>query len=172
MAAFARWNRASESERLATPPPTSPRQHHPFGTNVGSAASRASRTTFLVIDDSTFRPGNEGLMKRSIDEFLVILPPTERVALMTTPLASVRTEATTPTEVRQALERVHGNASRVQTPNEVACRTRETLESMQGLLSSLARRAHAANRHLLFDGTLGNDADDGKARHVAVRSLD
>jgi hypothetical protein len=67
-----------------------------------------------------------------------ILPATERVALMTTPLASVRTEPTTPTEVRQALERVHGNASRVQTPNEVACRTRETLEAMQGFLSSLA----------------------------------
>ena len=137
MAACARWNLSSGS---ATPGDIAgtPAPPPPFGTNVGSAAINASRTTFLVIDDSTFRPGNEGLMKRSIEEFLAILPPTDRVALMTTPLASVRTEATTATEVRQALERVTGNEPRVQTPEETACRTRETLESMRGLLSSLA----------------------------------
>ena len=127
-------------QRIGTPGDIAgtPAPPPPFGTNVGSAAINASRTTFLVIDDSTFRPGNEGLMKRAIEEFLAILPPTDRVALMTTPLASVRTEVTTPTEVRQALERVTGNEPRVQTPEETACRTRETLESMRGLLSSLA----------------------------------
>ena len=77
-------------QRIGTPGDIAgtPAPPPPFGTNVGSAAINASRTTFLVIDDSTFRPGNEGLMKRSIEEFLAILPPTDRVALMTTPLAS------------------------------------------------------------------------------------
>ena len=167
--------RALESlERIGTPGDAAsgkPMPAPPFGTNVGSAASRVSRTTFLVIDDSTFRPGNEGLMKRSIDEFLAILSATDRVALMTTPLASVRTEATTPAEVRQALDRVNGNASRVQTPDEVACRTRETLESLQGFLSSLAG-APTPPTVIFFSTGLSATTRTTGTLYDAVRSLD
>jgi hypothetical protein len=47
----------------------------PFGTNAG-ATSKATSTTYLAIDDKSFRPGNDRLMKQAIDRFLAALPPT------------------------------------------------------------------------------------------------
>ena len=47
-------------------------------------------------------------MKQAIDQFLNAIPPTDRVALLTTPLATVRTDPTTPAAVRQALAKVAG----------------------------------------------------------------
>jgi hypothetical protein len=116
----------------------------PFGTNVGSGGPSA-RTTYLVIDDKSFRPGNERLMKQAIDQFLNAVPPTTRVSLQTTPLATVRTDPTTPAEVRAALAKVVGFAMRaprdgqelVEYENELACRSRETLEALRGLFASL-----------------------------------
>ena len=175
MAARARWK---SLQRIGTPRRC--RQHGRASTTLWHqrrvGGDSASRTTFLVIDDSTFRPGNEGLMKRSIEEFLDILPPTDRVALMTTPLASVRTGATTATEVRQALERVTARIQcqpRVQTPRRRPPAARgKPSNRCAGFLVEPCRRDDVANRHLLFDRDLGNDSDDRQARHIAVRSLD
>jgi hypothetical protein len=77
--------------------------------------------------------------------------PTDRVALVTAPLASVRTDPTTPAEVRQALGRVAGVAARNPTGDEAACRTRETLEALRGLLSTLA--GSAASPTVIFFST-------------------
>ncbi len=126
--------------------PAGPPLPAPFGTNLAGATSGGGRTTFLVIDDGSFRPGNERLMKQSIDAFLNTIPPTDRVALLTTPLSSVRTDPTTPAEVRQALAKVAGHGAPIPTDdaglqryqNDAACRTRETLEALRGLLSNLA----------------------------------
>jgi hypothetical protein len=117
----------------------------PYGTNVGAGAVDASRTTYLVIDDKSFRPGNERLMKQAIDQFLNAVPPNTRVALQTTPLAAVRTDPTSPAEVRAALGKVVGfgmreprdDQERLQYENEAACRTRETLEALRSLFASL-----------------------------------
>ncbi len=125
--------------------PSGPPLPAPFGTNVAGATSGGGRTTFLVIDDGSFRPGNDRLMKQSIDSFLNTIPPADRVALLTAPLSSVRTDPTTPAEVRQALAKVAGHGAPIPTDdaglqryqNDVACRTRETLEALRGLLSSL-----------------------------------
>jgi VWFA-related protein len=125
---------AAASGDAARPP--SPPLPAPFGTNARSS-SRGGRTTFLVINDVSFRPGNDRLMKQSIEAFLDSLPPTDRVALVTTPLASVRTDPTTPAEVRQALGRVAGVAAQNPMGDEAACRTRETLEALRALFSSL-----------------------------------
>jgi hypothetical protein len=116
----------------------------PFGTNMGSAGN-SPRTTYLVIDDKSFRPGNERLMKQAIDQFLNAVPPNTRVALQTTPLATVRTDPTTPADVRTALGKVAGFAmreprddqERVQYESELACRSRETLEALRRLFASL-----------------------------------
>ena len=125
--------------------PTGPPLPAPFGSNVGGAGG-TGRTTFLIIDDGSFRPGNERLMKQAIESFLGTVPPTDRVALLTTPLSSVRTDPTTPAAVREALARVAAHGSAVPTDdaglaryqNDAACRTREVLEAMRGLLSNLA----------------------------------
>ena len=125
--------------------PTGPPLPAPFGSNVGGAGV-TGRTTFLIIDDGSFRPGNERLMKQAIESFLGTVPPTDRVALLTTPLSSVRTDPTTPAAVREALARVAAHGSAVPTDdgglaryqNDAACRTREVLEAMRGLLSNLA----------------------------------
>ncbi len=116
----------------------------PFGTNAG--ADGGGRTTFLVIDDGSFRPGNERLMKQAIDQYLNAIPPTDRVAILTMPLSTVRTDPTTPAAVRQALAKVAGSGASIPTDNagrqryegDAACRTRETLEALRTLLSSLA----------------------------------
>ena len=50
-------------------------------------------------------------MKQSIDSFLNTIPPADRVALLTAPLSSVRTDPTTPAEVRQALAKVAGHGA-------------------------------------------------------------
>ena len=84
-------------------------------------------------------------MKQSIDSFLNTIPPADRVALLTAPLSSVRTDPTTPAEVRLALAKVAGHGAPIPTDdaglqryqNDVACRTRETLEALRSLLSSL-----------------------------------
>jgi VWFA-related protein len=125
--------------------PSGPPLPAPFGTNVAGANSGGGRTTSLVIDDGSFRPGNDRLMKQSIDSFLNTIPPADRVALLTAPLSSVRTDPTTPAEVRQALAKVAAHGAPIPTDdaglqryqNDVACRTRETLEALRGLLSSL-----------------------------------
>jgi len=118
--------------------PSGPPLPAPFGTNAGAPGSVGGRTTFLVVNDISFRPGNDRLMKQSIEAFLDGLPPTDRVALVTAPLASVRTDPTTPAEVKQALGKVAAVAAQNPTGDEAACRTRETLDALRALLSSLA----------------------------------
>jgi len=123
----------------------------PYGSNGQSAASPASgRTFFFVINDTSFRPGNERLAKQSIDQFLGTLPPTERVGLITAPQPTVRIEPTTPAEVRTALARVAGVAMR---EDEVACRTRDTLDSLRSLFSSIAA-ARTPTTVVFFSGGL------------------
>jgi VWFA-related protein len=140
--------------------PSGPAPPAPFGTNVAGAASD-DRTTFLVIDDGSFRPGNERLMKQAIEQYLSAIPPTDRVALLTTPLSTVRTDATSPATVREALARVAGvgqpiptdGAARERYENDAACRTREVLEALRGLLSSLAG-ASTPPTMIFFSGSL------------------
>ena len=119
----------------AVPPPLPP----PFGSNASTGgAAHGGRTIFFLIEDASFRPGNERLAKQAIDQFLNTLAPSDRVALITLPLPTVRTDATTAAELRQALARVSGVAPPNPSDDEKSGRTRQTLESMHALLSSLA----------------------------------
>jgi hypothetical protein len=111
----------------------------PYGSNGTTEAGAISgRTIFLVINDTSFRPGNERLAKQSIEQFLGTLSPTDRVALITSPQPTIRVDPTTPAEVRTALARVAGVAAPNLSEDEAACRTRETLESLRALFTSLA----------------------------------
>jgi hypothetical protein len=116
--------------------PAAPALPPPFGSNAASSAD-GGRVYIFVIDDASFRPGNDRLTKQSIEQFLGTLSPGDRVALLTTPRPTTRLEPTTADDVRAALGRIAGVAPQQPTADEVACRTRDTLEALTALLSSL-----------------------------------
>jgi hypothetical protein len=147
----------------------------PFGTNASTGgASRGGRTIFFLIEDSSFRPGNERLTKQAIDQFLNTLAPSDRVALITLPLPTVRTEATTAAEVRLALARVNGVAPPNPSEDEQSARTRQTLEGLRSLFSSLAASeipttaiffSSGLSANLRVLGKLGTSAGDLSTEH-------
>ena len=110
----------------------------PFGTNVTAGGGAGGRIFYFVIEDATFRPGNERLAKQAVDQFLDSVSSSDRVALVTMPHPMIRTEPTTAAEVRKALARVSGVAPGSETPGDAATRTRTSLEGLRGLLSNLA----------------------------------
>jgi hypothetical protein len=127
-----RIDTVSDGKPAAAPLPA------PFGTNAATTGTSSGRIYIFVIDDASFRPGNDRLIKQSIEQFLGTIAPSDRVALLTTPRPTTRTEPTTARELRQALGRVAGVAPQQQSEDEVACRTRDTLEALRGLFSGLA----------------------------------
>jgi hypothetical protein len=135
----------------------------PYGSNASTGgAAHGGRTIFFLIEDSSFRPGNERLAKQAIDQFLNTLAPSDRVALVTMPLPTVRTEATTASELRQALARVNGVAPPNASADEQSARTRQTLESMRSLLSSLAANEIPATVIFFSSGLSANTRALGK----------
>jgi hypothetical protein len=108
----------------------------PFGTNVQSAEARSF---VLAVDDDSFRVGTERALREAADTFLDGLAPTDRVALVTMPYGGTRVDLTTEQEkVRASLAQVVGQAARAESADEMACRTRRTLDSLTGLMQSLA----------------------------------
>jgi VWFA-related protein len=143
--------------------PAGPPLPAPFGTNAtGGGASGGGRMIFLVIEDSSFRPGSERLLKQSIDLFLNDLSAADRVALMTLPLTTVRTDLTTAAEVRQALAKVNGVAPQRASDDELSARTRETLEGMRALLGSLAGNQTPSTVLFFSSGLSGTTRVTGK----------
>lgn len=110
----------------------------PFGTNVTASGGTGSRVFYFVIEDATFRPGNERLAKQAVDQFLTTVSSSDRVALVTMPHPMIRTPPTTVAEVRKALDRVAGIAPTSQTVDEAVVRTRTSLEGLRGLLTDIA----------------------------------
>jgi hypothetical protein len=133
----------------------------PYGTNGAPAdAPAAGRTIFLVIHDASFRPGNERLTKQSIDQFLGSLSRADRVSLITAPQATVRTDPTTPDEVRAALARVAGVAD--QRESDAACRSRDTLEALRSLFSSIAAARTQSTVIFFSSGLSGTNRTTGQ----------
>lgn len=107
----------------------------PFGSNLPADAGRA---VVVVIDDDSFRPGRERVLREAVQEFLRGLSRRDRVAVVTLPYGGLKVDFTTEHErVTNALLRVVGQAPQNETGSELACRTRRTLESLAGLLGSL-----------------------------------
>ena len=111
----------------------------PFGTNAMGAAGR---TLVIIVDDESFRPGLEGVLRAATDSLLDDLGPQDRLSLVTLPLGGVRVPLTTDhTRVRTAMSQLVGHASPNTTGSDFACRTRRTLESLVGYLESTGTRA-------------------------------
>ena len=123
---------------VARPPePTGPRAPlpPPFGTNTPESAGRAF---VMVIDDESFRPGKESLMRTAVAEFTTGLSRQDRVALVTVPHGNTKTDLTTDHEkVNAALQTIVGHAPQQLNSQEEACRSRRTLEALDGLLKGI-----------------------------------
>ena len=88
----------------------------------------------LVVDNDSFRVGTERALREAADTFLDKLAPTDRIALVTMPYGGTRVSLTTEQEaVRASLAAVIGQAPRNETPDDMACRSRRTLDSLRGL---------------------------------------
>jgi VWFA-related protein len=108
----------------------------PFGTNIQAHDSRAF---VLVVDNDSFRVGTEHALREAADTFLDNLAPTDRVALVTMPYGGTKVDLTTEQEkVRASLAQVIGQGARTESADEMACRTRRTLESLNGLMQGFA----------------------------------
>ena len=108
----------------------------PFGSNVPAQESRA---LVLVVDDDSFRVGTERALREAADPFLDGLAATDRIALVTMPFGGTRVDLTTEQEkVRASLAQIVGQAASTESPDEMACRTRRTLDSLTGLLEGFS----------------------------------
>ncbi len=107
----------------------------PFGTN---SLADAGRVFVMVIDDESFRPGKEGPMRAAAGQFLASLSDHDRVALVTVPHGGTKSDLTTDHDrIEAAIQNVTGQAPQQLDASVEACRTRRTLESLDGLLRGI-----------------------------------
>jgi hypothetical protein len=106
----------------------------PYGSNAGSAAGRSLA---IVVDDESFRPGLEGVLRGATDGLIAALGEEDRLSLVTLPLGGTRVPLTTDhSRVRAAMAQVVGHRSPNESGSDLACRTRRTLESLVTWLES------------------------------------
>lgn len=110
----------------------------PYGTN---AVSAAGRTVVMIIDDESFRPGLERVLRSATDGLIDGLGSLDRLSLVTLPLGGTRVPLTTDhSRVRTAMSLLVGQAAPNETGSELACRTRRTLESLVTYLDTAGVR--------------------------------
>lgn len=118
----------------------------PFSSN---AVGAAGRTIVLALDEDSYRPGREGMLRQSVDTLIAGLAPSDRLALVTMPLGGLRVPLTTDhARVRNALSGLAGRGLSGETGSDAACRTRITLEALSSFLGTLGYRETPAT--LLF----------------------
>jgi VWFA-related protein len=119
--------------------PASPSPGQPLPAPFGTNAVDAGRAIVLVMDDDSFRPGREAPLREAANGFLAELPARDRIALATVPYGGLKADFTTDRRrITQALAQIVGQAPPNETGQDLACRTRLTLESLVGLLNSLS----------------------------------
>lgn len=122
----------------------------PFGTN---ATSEGGRALVLAIDDDSFRPGRESLLRDAVEALLKRLRPRDRMSVVTMPYGGVKVPFTTDhARVRSAVSRIVGRAPSGETGSDLACRTGRTLESLVGFLGTLGVRAEPATVMFITSG--------------------
>ncbi len=114
--------------RLSPPLPA------PYGSN---RLEDSGRFVMIVIDRDSIRPGRERPAREAALRFLSGLSPRDRVGLVTLPRVEV--EPTNDHEqVRQALLQMTGQAPQERAASDAACRGRVVLNTLSGLLGTLA----------------------------------
>jgi len=107
-----------------------------FGSN---SSSGHGRVFLIVIDDESLRPGKERPMRAAIAQLLANLSARDRVSVHTIPHGGMKIDLTTDHDkVAQAVSAVTGQGPQDESGQDGACRTRNDLESLEGLLYSLS----------------------------------
>lgn len=124
--------------------------HPPYGTN---STTDVGRTLALAIDDDSFRPGREPLLRNAVDSLLKRLNPRDRVSVVTMPYGGIKVPFTTDrARVRTAVSRIVGRSPTGETGSELACRTGRTLDSLIGFLGTLGIRDEPATMMFITAG--------------------
>ena len=109
----------------------------PFGTNN---TAESGRSIVIIIEDESFRPGagNEKPLRSAVSAFLGSLSPRDRVSLWTLPHGGMKVNLTPNHDrVSEAMLTIGGHGPERETAQEAACRTRDSLEALDHLLSTL-----------------------------------
>ncbi len=129
----------------------------PFGTN---AVGAGGRTLVIIVDDESFRPGLEGVLRAATESLIDALGSEDRVSLVTLHLGGTRVPFTTDhSRIRTSMSQLVGHASPNQTGSDLACRTRRTLESLVGYLEGLGTRAEPMSVMLITAAMAGPRRD-------------
>ena len=96
------------------------------------------RTILFMMDLASIRAGREGPLRTAIRDFAQSLVPADRVALALVPYDGLVVNFTTDHEkVFGRIAAAAGRSLRSETSSEFACRSRETLEAVRGLLEGM-----------------------------------
>jgi hypothetical protein len=107
----------------------------PFGANN---VTEVGRTVALIVDDESFMPGGEPPFRNAVTRLIAGLHPQDRLSLVTIPHGGVRIPPTTEhSRIRTAVMSVVGRGQSGQTGQELACRTRDTLQALTSYLRGL-----------------------------------
>lgn len=110
----------------------------PYGTSLDSASGR---TILLLVDQDSFRVGQEPPIRAAVTGFLRDLGPSDFVTVVGMPYGSVTVRASNDhTRVQRAIDQLVGQRSGDESGSDMACRTRLVLESVENLLGSLGHR--------------------------------
>lgn len=110
----------------------------PYGTSLDSASGR---TILLLVDQNSFRVGQEPPIRAAVTGFLKALGSADFVTVVGMPYGGVRVRSTNDHRlVQQAIDLLVGQRSGDESGSDMACRTRLVLESVETLLKSYERR--------------------------------
>ncbi|MDA1307014.1 MAG: hypothetical protein O2917_07115 [Acidobacteria bacterium] len=110
----------------------------PYGTSLDSASGR---TILLIVDQNSFRVGQEPPIRSAVTGFLKALGPEDFVTVVGTPYGGVPVRSTNDhPRVQQAIDLLIGQRASDESGSDMACRTRLVLESVEALLQSFQRR--------------------------------
>jgi len=110
----------------------------PYGTSLDSASGR---TVLLLVDQNSFRVGQEPPIRAAVTGFLRALGPADVVTVVGMPYGGVPVRSTNDhRRVQQAVDQLVGQRSGDESGSDMACRTRLVLESVETLLQSFDRR--------------------------------
>jgi hypothetical protein len=108
----------------------------PFGSNY---LGDAGRTIIIVLENESLRPTIARQVIDAVGTFVSGLAPRDRVALLTTPRGGLLADLSRDhAHIKKLLSGVSGQGPQRATDSERACRTRDTLVALTGLLDGLA----------------------------------
>ncbi len=107
----------------------------PFSTN---SAADVGRSVIIVVDDESIRAGAERSAQAAVIGFLAGLSSQDRVALFRIPHGGMVVDFTSDLDkVRDAVAKIVGQAPETEQLSDAACRTRNDLQALTGILDSL-----------------------------------